>query len=322
MQKPWYYPETTPVVHDGGFESLHYFGEKMILLTSTFSDYLTPDNEVDIPYYNKFIKQFSKMTVSCIVSQCNLMPEMFQEDKNVLNKHIDTFIKDIPKAAEDIRRDYKNYCLAAGIFPGEIQQEKEKRTFSSDYFRKEAEENKISCRELIIRTMNANSFLNYFFLLEESIKNIYLDINSSNGFFSAKDTIKKCLKSKIEHEDIVDEFNNELYKRSKFFLTFESLIELWKLLNLIRNRYVHYNNIYDGSAKSQFTKLVDGILKELEGDDLLLTANYFIDAMKIFEEQLKSSDSIIFNDTLENIIRNTSIFIMESLYICEKKKKS
>ncbi|AFH91923.1 hypothetical protein [Providencia stuartii] len=292
----------------------------MILLTSTFSDYLTPDNEVDTPYYNKFIKQFSKMTVSCMVSQCNLMPEMFQEDKNILDKHIDTFIKDMPEAAEHIRKNYKMYCLAASVSPGEIQQEKEKRTFSSDYFRKEAEENKISCRELVIRTMNASAFLNYFFLLEESIKNIYLDINSSNEYLTAKNTIKKCLKGKIKHEDIVDEFNNELYKRSKFFLTFESLIELWKLLNLIRNRYVHNNNIYDDSAKSQFTKLVENIIKELEGDELLPTVNYFIDAMETFENQLKNSDSIIFNDTLENIIRNTSIFIMESLYICEKNK--
>ncbi|EFC4407122.1 hypothetical protein HEK46_022725 [Escherichia coli] len=293
----------------------------MLLLTTTFSDYLTPDDKVDIPYYDKFISQFTKMTISCVVSQCNLMPEMFQEDRSVLEHHINDFIKGIPDSAKQIRKNYKHYCLACGISPGHMKQEKEQRTFSSEYFIKEAEDNKISCRELILRTMNANAFLNYFFLIEETIKSICLEVIPSDVQYTGKDTISKLLKSKIKHEGFIDEFNKELYERSQFFLNFKALIELWRLLNLIRNRYVHYNNTYDSSAKKQFSKLVDKILEELKDDDLLLTCNLFINEMEIFEGQLENSDSIVFNDALENIIRNTSVFIMESLYVCERNKK-
>lgn len=295
----------------------------MLLLTSTFVDYLSPDENIsDILWYNKFVTQFSKMTVSCLVSQCNLTTEMFGEKKTVLDSIINNFIKTIPESSQRIRDSYKSLCMSAHICPGELKQDKEDRIFSSDAFIKEAEKNEISSRELVIRTMNANAFLNYFFLIEETIKSIYIDATPDCRFFTAKHTINKLLKEKLTNEDLYNDFNKEIYKRSKFFITFKSLSDTWQLLTLIRNRYVHHGNIYDKLAEDQFNQIVEKILDELKSDEneLILTKFFFQQSIECFQKQINQSNSIIFDNVLENIIRNTSLFIMESLYICEVQK--
>jgi len=295
----------------------------MLLLTSMFTDYLPPDKNIsDILWYNKFITQFSKMTVACIVSQCNLSPEMFNEKEIDLDNAIESFINNIPENSKINRDRYKSLCMAIHIDPGEMKQDNEDRIFSSDAFIEEAKKNEISSRELVIRTMNANAFLNYFFLIEETIKSIYVDATSDDAFFTAKHTIQKLLKKILIDENLYKNFNNEIYKRSKFFVTFNSLSETWRLLTLIRNRYVHHGNIYDKSAKNQFNQIVNKILKELNRyeDELILTICFFLEKIECLKKQINQNNSIIFDDVLENIIRNTSLFIMESLYICKVQK--
>ena len=97
--------------------------------------------------------------------------------------------------------------------PGDIVQENEKRTFVSDLFIQDAKKYKISNREMIIKSLNTSTFLNYFFLLEDSLKCI-----SDYDYLKGSEVISKALKAILVREKILDKFNSELYKRSKFFI--------------------------------------------------------------------------------------------------------
>jgi ElaB/YqjD/DUF883 family membrane-anchored ribosome-binding protein len=62
---------------------------------------------------------------------------------------------------------------------------------------------------MIIKSLNTSTFLNYFFLLEDSLKYI-----SSNDHLKGSEVISKALKSILETEEILDEINPYL-KRAK-----------------------------------------------------------------------------------------------------------
>lgn len=92
-------------------------------------------------------------------------------------------------------------------------------------------------------------------------------------------------------------------------------------MNFIRNRVIHYNGYYDEKAKETFNKYFNKILKVYRNVDYMkLSIGLFIDVFEKYINQLEKFDYLIIDDTMENIIRNINIFIMESLYICKKSE--
>ncbi|MCU8308921.1 hypothetical protein [Vibrio vulnificus] len=289
----------------------------MNLITATYCDYLTPNNGV-VNYYDKFVSRYTAIVTSTLVSQCNLMPEMFNEEESVLDEHIDRFISSIPENALRQREMYRTLLMGMMLDAGEVRQESEDRTFVSESFLKQAQSSGISSRKLVIRTLNAYAFLNYFFLLEETIRDAYLEvINDESKSLGGIKTISYCLKRKLEHDDKLIEFENELRERSKFFNSFRSLATFWELLNFIRNRQAHYNGIYDTGAQERLSELFEVFIKQNSCNDNLVADVSFNSTFDNIIDSVKETGQLIFNDTLENIIRNTSVFIMESLYVVE-----
>ncbi|WP_199454794.1 hypothetical protein [Vibrio owensii] len=289
----------------------------MNLITANHCDFLTPTTGV-VPYYDKFISQYTCIVTATLVSQCNLMPEMFDEHESVLDAHIDNFIKNIPESALRERKLYRARLLGAMLDAGDIVQEKENRTFFSENFILQAESTGISSRCLVIKTLNSYAYLNYFFLLEETLRDAYLEVidDDSNNLGGIR-AISYCLQRKLRHSNQLQQFEIELRKRSKFFKNFNSLSALWELLNFIRNRQAHYNSMYDTRAQDRLSTMLEAFLQKNSSDELLTANVMFNSEFEKIIEDVNESGQLVFNDTLENLIRNTSVSIMESLYVIE-----
>ncbi len=294
----------------------------MTLLQSCLIDVLEPKKGV-FPYYDSFLSRYSLITVTAIVSQSALMPETYEGmTKADMDGEIDGMIKELPDSSEEKRNAYSLFCLAAHINPGESVQENEKRTFASELFSEDARRYSLSNREMILRGLNSSTFLNYFFLIEDSLKNIYIDlINPRNKFIKGSETIEVCLAQIISKSDITQQFEKELYARSKIFFDIKSLELMWSLLNLIRNQIAHTNGFYDDKAKRSFNRRMESLAQHYSGnDDCLLSINMILDTFEDHETQLGKTGYLVVDDSLENIIRSISIFIMESLYVCNRDK--
>ncbi|MGF1832144.1 hypothetical protein [Photobacterium sanguinicancri] len=294
----------------------------MTLLQSCLIDVLEPKKGV-FPYYDSFLSRYSLITVTAIVSQSALMPETYEGmTKADMDGEIDGMIKELPDSSEEKRKAYPLFCLAAHINPGESVQENEKRTFASELFSEDARRYSLSNREMILRGLNSSTFLNYFFLIEDSLKNIYIDlINPRNKFIKGSETIEVCLAQIISKSDITQQFEKELYARSKIFFDIKSLELMWSLLNLIRNQIAHTNGFYDDKAKRSFNSRMESLAQHYSGnDDCLLSINMILDTFENHETQIGKTGYLVVDDSLENIIRSISIFIMESLYVCNRDK--
>ena len=298
----------------------------MLLLTSYLVDILLPesDDNQNTKFYNSFLSQYTSITVTALVSQSIFLHDTYVEtSKKDLDKDIDNMIHSIPDSAEYKRNIYKVLCIGAHMNPGKIIQDEEKRSFISDLFIQDAKKYNMSNREMIIKGLNTSAFLNYFFLLEDNLKNIYIKVNTINDDnFQLKGAqiISKALNGILEKTSIKNDFFLELEKRSKFFINYQSLNRTWKLLNFIRNRLIHYNGYYDEKAKNLFQKYYDDILKTYTDESMLTTISLFIDKIDKYQTQIDKNNYLIVDDVLENIIRNFSIFIMESLYICTRNQ--
>lgn len=294
----------------------------MLLMTASIFDVLKPiPGKRNIKYYNYFIFQYTLITTSTVVAQCNLMPEMFNEEKSIIDKSIDVFINALPERSKNITSEYKIYCIAAGIDPGEVVQENESRVFVSNYFEAESKKYGISNRELVIISLNSSAFLQYFFLFESSLMMMYKSHHGAinENEISAKDLIGKCLMKKLNRDNAEEVFFEELARRSKFFKNSTQLNSVWKILNFMRNRQVHHNGHYDSRAEKVFDahirKIHDAYANE---SDMSLSLVMFFDVFYSIKEQVKKYRYVTFNNNLENLMRNFSLFIMESLYLTEK----
>ncbi|HKM37652.1 MAG TPA: hypothetical protein VJY83_08470 [Thiopseudomonas sp.] len=289
----------------------------MNLITANHCDFLTPKNGL-VPYYDKFISQYTCIVITTLVSQCNLMPEMFSEKESVLDSHIDIFIKKIPENILKQRGVYRPLLTGMMLKSGDVVQESEDRTFFSDSFIKQAQASEVSSRGLVIRTLNAYAFMNYFFLIEKTLRDVYLEVtpDKSKSLGGIK-TISYCLKRKLKHSEQLQEFEVELKRRSKFFKNFKSLSTLWKLLNFIRNRQAHYNSAYDLEAQNRLSTFLEDFLEKNSSDELLIVNVSFGSKFEEIIEGIQDTGQLVFNDMLENLIRNTSVLVMESLYILE-----
>jgi len=298
----------------------------MLLLTSFFADILLPeqDDNQSTKFYNNFLSQYTSITVTALVSQSVFLHDTYVDtSKEDLDKDIDNIINSIPDGAEYKRKIYKTLCMGSHINPGKTLQEEEKRSFISDLFIQDSKKYNMSNREMIIKGLNTSAFLNYFFLLEDSLKNIYIEVNmiSDDNFqLKGSEVISKALKHILEKKSIQNDFFLELKKRSKFFINYQSLNRTWKLLNFIRNRLIHDNGYYNEKAKNLFKIYYENILKIYTNESESLTISLFIDKIDKYQQQIDENNYLIVDDVLENIIRNFSVFIMESLYICTENQ--
>ncbi|TNI45080.1 hypothetical protein CF127_18080 [Aeromonas veronii] len=238
-----------------------------------------------------------------------------------IDNEIDTAIEELPAESERKRKIYRTLNLAMHIDPGVLIQENEERTFASELFIRDAKKHSLSNRELILRGLNSSAFINYFFLIEDVLKTMYIDLaNPKNKFIKGSETINVCLKNIISVMGISDSFEKELHERSKFFFDMKSLELLWDILNMIRNQIAHSNGYYDAKAKRSLHRRVEKLAKYFtDNDGCILSISMIIDAFDKYEMQVNNTNYLIVDDILENIIRSTSIFIMESLYVCNRK---
>lgn len=291
----------------------------MILLRSCLIDVLKPEKGAFLQY-DEFLSRYTLITVTALISQCSLMPETYEGmSKADIDRDIDSLIAQLPEGAKRKRALYPHLCTAAMLNPGEVVQDGEERFFVSEIFTKDAERYSLSNREMVLRGLNSASFLSYFFLFEETIKNIYSDITGASvSKIGGADIIKVCLRdilSKIGGEDI---FWEDMGARSKFFFDLRSLELLWDILNFIRNRITHSNGFYEDKSKKSFVNRQERLAGHLKGsDEMLLSVCMLFDVFEKYEEQINSTGYLIVDDSLENIVRNVSIFVMESLYLCK-----
>lgn len=292
-----------------------------MLLTSCLIDVLKPV-EGEFPYYDLFLSRYCLITVTAVISQCNLMPEYYSDmTQKDMDDSIDGMINSIPKGAEKKRAIFGTLSMSAHIDPGVMVQDREKRIFASEIFVENAKKYSLSNTEMLLRGLNSSAFLNYFFLFEDVLKKIYIDkLNPKEKSIKGSEVISVCLKSIVYSEDVYSQFETELYRRSKFFFDFNSLCLMWDLLNFIRNQIAHANGFYDQKARNSFNKRFENLIEYIDRGDGCLSVVNLIDEFDVFKTQIEETQYLIVNDSLENIIRNISVFIMESLYICNKSK--
>lgn len=294
----------------------------MTLLQSCLIDVLKPVEGV-FPCYEMFLSRYSLITVTAIVSQCSLDPDTYEGiTKADMDKDVDGMINGLPIGSEKKREMFRALSLGMHIDQGELVQENEKRIFASDLFTENAKKYSLSNREMVLRGLNLSAFLNYFFLLEDSLKYIYIDlVKPKDKSIKGSEIIEICLEKVVFEAGFYDSFKKELHTRSKLFFDMESLKLLWSLLNLIRNQIAHANGYYDEKAKRSFHRRWEAFAKHFgDNDGCVLSINMIANIFEKYEEQINSTNYLIVDDSLENIIRNTSVFIMESLYVCNQLK--
>ncbi|OAZ75229.1 hypothetical protein SRCM100623_00419 [Acetobacter pasteurianus] len=296
----------------------------MLPLTSLFCDYISPKN-TDPKYYKEFINKYTLFTVPIIYSQAVLTPDSSVGlTKELLDTEVNQFINDLPGNATARRSLYRPLCLAGGIDPGKMVQDGEKRTFVSHFFEETSDRLSLSNRELILSSLNASAFLNYFSLLEDTLKKIYWQIShhkKDKTLRTGGETISFYLKNILSLKNIENEFIYQIEQRSKFFNNFEALVEMWSLMNLIRNKYIHNGNYYNKRSREFFNQRVFSVISKFSRDEYSLEKVLFIDKFDPMINEIKETGQLTFSDTLENCIRNIGLFVMESLLLCDRKSK-
>ncbi|QLL93762.1 hypothetical protein HER17_12730 [Pectobacterium carotovorum] len=295
----------------------------MSLLTTNLIDTLKATPEKKVPYYDLFIMKYTLITVPAIISQTLLLPETYDNSYN-LDEDIDDLISELPDSCLKLRKRLRTFYLCMGIDIGELTQENEEREFISDLFSSEAKKKSTSNRELILRSLNASTFMNYFFLIESTIKDIYIENYQTNPreYLKSKDLILKILHTKLETDNTSSFFYQQLYKRSKLLLNEENLDCLWSILNFIRNQQAHSNGFYDDKAQQILDSKIEKFCasyNDQESKDNTVAINLLLNKLEPILEQIQKDGYIIFNDSLENLIKNLAVMIMESLYCCEVK---
>jgi len=296
----------------------------MLLLTSCHVDCLIPEGNEG--FYHLFVYKYSLITVTTMVSQVFLMPDAFEGmTKEIMDRDVDNFIDDLEPASKERRDSYKAYCVGAGLNPGILIQDNENRTFINS-FKANAKNHSLSSREMVLKGLNSSAFLNYFCLLEDSIKMLYIQtINSKkkNTYLKASLIIKYL-------RDIVNKnseaFEAHLFERSNFFFSLSSLEYFWNILNFIRNKIIHSNGFYDKNSKRELHKYIKKFIADYQkgldsGKGCLLSIIILNECFEKYSRPFLKTGFLIIDDTLENIIRNLSVFIMESLYLCLKDEK-
>lgn len=291
----------------------------MLPLTSLFCDVL-PAKSDDPEYYKSFLTQYTLITVPAIYSQAIITPESAAE-RVLLNDQVDNFITELPKASLTRRRNFP-YLTGRALMPSSAMiQDQESRTFVSAIFIEKAIEHKITNLQMILSAQNASAFLNYFGLLEDTINRIHVEKcgeYQGEKKILGSGTIYLYLNEILNKEKIKGQFVSELAKRSEFFLNFKVLESTWSLLSLIRNTVMHEGGNFSKEKQKAFRGKVENIIKSLSKHNVPEMSVEFLHHFESVENEIKSTGRIRFNDALENCIRNTCIWVMESLLLSER----
>lgn len=294
----------------------------MLQLTSFFCDVL-PARPGDPNYYKAFLTQYTLITVPALFSQAILTPGDYEGgSRESIDADVNEFIQHLPENSQLRRNHYRHYARAAMIDPGYMIQDKEERTFISGFFEKRAEEINRSNRELILSSLNASAYLSYFGLLEDTLSRLHWIVSgrpTGGDKVSAAETMSTNLKGILEGKNITELFVGHLAERSNFFANFDTLSNTWSLLNLIRNRLVHHGGYYSPAYGKRFDENVENIFRTFNDDEYVLERVFFHDRFGPMVEEVQNTKRLTFCDTLENCIRNLSVFVMESLVLSERE---
>lgn len=297
----------------------------MLQITAFSCDYLSLKS-TDPKYYHEFIKKYTLLTVPIIYSQAILTPDpAVGLTEETLDNDVNQFINHLPDNAANRRDYYRIFRQAAGIDLGEIIQDEEEREFVNQFFEETSDRLGLSNRKLVLSLLNASAFLNYFSLLEDTLKKIYFKINKpqeENERKTGGHTISFYLKKILYLKNIENDFIFELERRSKFFNNFSTLVEMWRLMNLIRNQYIHNGNYYDEESKKKFNKAINDVISKISGNQYNFEKVLFRDKFKPMIKEIKETSQLTFSDILENCIRNICLFVIESLLLCDRKSEN
>lgn len=291
----------------------------MLPLTSLFCDVL-PAKDDDPHYYKSFLAQYTLITVPVIYSQAIITPESASE-RLYLNNNADNYIADLPSRSATKRKHFP-YITGRALVPGSAMiQDQEVRTFVSELFVEKAKEHNITNLEMILSALNASAFLSYFGLLEDTVKRIYIERfgepQGESRVFGGG-TIYLYLNKILEEGRVKGQFTKELAKRSEFFLNFKTLDSTWNLFNFIRNTVMHEGGNFSKEKQEAFRDKIENIIRSLLRHEVPEVSVGFLHHIESIADEIESTGRIRFTCALENCIRNTCIWVMESLLLSER----
>jgi len=290
----------------------------MLALTSLFCDVL-PSEPSDPSYYARYVRQYALLTLPTVLTQAMLTAVRSEEEK-ILDDEVSHFVASFDENARAKRNAFDLYRDAAGMNSERIVQDEEGRSSISQFFVDQSEVMKISNRELVMSSLRASAFLNYYFLLEDTLKSLYYDTCTPDDSAKGKSgsvVISVFLKDILSSKRAVRFFDGELLKRSQFFTRFGLLTKMWSLMTIIRNVLVHDGGQCDDEEIARISLCVDELVSMLDKDQLVtsvLIGNVFASMLT----ETRKTGRLMFGDDLENCIRNLGLFVMESLILAER----
>ncbi len=292
----------------------------MLPLTCFFCDVLPARND-DPRYYKVFLSQYTLMSVPIIISQGALSPGQGEDPTAGLDEDVDLAIAEIPKHSSMRRKLFEVFTFRELQNVPPMPQTKEDRTFVSDLFYDKAKQYNLTNREMIIGALNAYAFTNYFALLEDTLQKIHYDIFGNqirDDKITGQALIPVCLKEILDHKKINAEFTENLAQRSEFYVSFGILRKVWELINYMRNNLVHFGGRVSKKALETMQEKINSVTQELIEHKANYQALEFSSCFLEIENNIKKTGLLQFNNSLENIMRNTCISITESLLICDR----
>lgn len=293
----------------------------MLPLTSFFYDVLST-KKGDPKYYQIFLSQYTLMTIPIIISQGSLTPGNGPDAKAELEEDVDMAITEIFDQSSTRRKTFEVFTLRALSQLPPMIQSGEDRTFLNHLFYEKTQQYQLTNREMILGTLNSFAFTSYFALLEDTLQKIHYETfrkQTPDDQITGRLLISSCLKKILEHKKCMDTFLTQLALRSEFYANFDVLCKTWNLLNFLRNKLAHFGGRITPKALETMQGMIYDIFEALTKEDATDHAHAFAYSLHELEENIKKTGLLQFNNTLENIMRNTCISIVESILICDRQ---
>jgi len=286
------------------------------LLTSFLPNLLKPHDDTDIIYDN-FCTNMSLVSISTIIHHHLLSPHDL--DDNSIESDLNNYIKEISENSKNMYENHRMYTFGMMMETDNIQRSEE-RVLSYEYFNKYKEKYRLSTQKALLVQENISTFLKYFFILEDGLKAIYIEqVDSSpSQHIKASELFSKYLPKILKSTGYNEIFWEQLSLRSNIVMTSALLQSIWSYLNLIRNILSHKNGEYNDDDKKKISKYYNAIIVNLDAKDLLQNI-LIMNAFEKYEQQAQNSSYVVVDNVLENIIRNTAIFIMETFHVLRVK---
>lgn len=293
----------------------------MLPLTSFFYDVLST-KKGDPKYYQIFLSQYTLMTIPIIISQGSLTPGNGPDAKAELEEGVDMAITEILDQSSTRRKTFEVFTLRALSQLPPMIQSLEDRTFFNHLFYEKTQQYQLSNREMILGTLNSFAFTSYFALLEDTLQKIHFETfgkQTSDEQITGRLLISSCLKKILKQKKCTDTFLTQLALRSEFYANFDVLCKTWNLLNFLRNKLAHFGGRITPKALETMQGMIYDIFEALAKEGATDHAHAFAYSLHELEENIKKTGLLQFNNTLENIMRNTCSSIVESILICDRQ---